>query len=220
MGVVCWQMTAQLPDDGVGGGRLGRQRLPRYPRSPRGAPAAVCVSQTASSTSHSVTCASLMTTVRSPDASSRDPYELDRLAEELAVREAHHQPAPLTGDDELSAEGRLLPLYLPFSHADPHLSAPTFDVEQFLLARAYTSLPDLRTELRDYLATLKEELVKLINDDYEAFISLSTDLRGEGARLENLKRPLGDLKARVLVCRVHLVTICACINSALPEVGV
>ncbi|KAL1945811.1 hypothetical protein VTO73DRAFT_1813 [Trametes versicolor] len=148
-----------------------------------------------------------MTTVRSPDASSRDPYELDRLAEELAVREAHHQPAPLTGDDELSAEGRLLPLYVPLSHADPHLSAPTFDVEQFLLARAYTSLPDLRTELRDYLAALKEELVKLINDDYEAFISLSTDLRGEGARLENLKRPLGDLKARVLESRETLQEI-------------
>ena len=140
--------------------------------------------------------------------SSRDPYELDRLAEELATRESRkpsssHRPnGSFEDEEELSAAARDLPIYAPLSHDDPYLSAETFDVEQFLLARAYTSLPDLRTELRDYLATLKEELVKLINDDYEAFISLSTDLRGEGTRLEALKQPLADLRARILVRRV------------------
>ena len=113
--------------------------------------------------------------------------ELERLAEELEAREG---PYGVEHD---------LPVYIPLSHDNPHLSAGTFNVEDFLLSRAYTSLPDLRSELRDYLATLKEELVKLINDDYEAFISLSTDLRGEGARLERLKWPLGDLRAQVLV---------------------
>ena len=141
-----------------------------------------------------------MTSVRSPDATaSRDPFELDRLAEELAAREASIKNQ-LNGTDNLPEEAHALPLYVPLSHNDPYLSAETFDVEQFLLSRTYTSLPDLRTELRDYYATLKEELVKLINDDYEAFISLSTDLRGEGTRLESMKRPLGDLKGRVLVC--------------------
>jgi len=57
-------------------------------------------------------------------------------------------------------------------------------------------------ELRDYLATLKEELVQLINDDYTAFISLSTDLRSEGARLERLKFPLGGVKREIEVCDV------------------
>ncbi len=118
--------------------------------------------------------------------------QLERLAEELATREF--------GMTRLSAEEHDLPIYIPLSHDNPHLSAGTFNVEDFLLSRAYTSLPDLRSELRDYLATLKEELVKLINDDYEAFISLSTDLRGEGARLERLKWPLGDLRVQVLVC--------------------
>lgn len=117
--------------------------------------------------------------------------ELERLAEELAVREQ--------GSLRLSVEHDL-PAYIPLSHDNPYLSAETFNVEEFLLSRAYTSLPDLRSELRDYLATLKEELVKLINDDYEAFISLSTDLRGEGARLERLKGPLAGLKGQVLVC--------------------
>ncbi|KAI0675422.1 COG complex component [Trametes maxima] len=146
-----------------------------------------------------------MATVRSPDATSRDPFELDRLAEELAARESQHKLKQLNGtngeEDELTAAEHDLPLYTPLSHDDPHLSAETFDVEQFLLSRAYTSLPDLRTELRDYLAALKEELVRLINDDYEAFISLSTDLRGEGTRLEALQRPLADLKTKVLESR-------------------
>ncbi|PSR73204.1 hypothetical protein PHLCEN_2v10925 [Hermanssonia centrifuga] len=131
--------------------------------------------------------------------SSRDPMQLERLAEELATREF--------GMTRLSAEEHDLPIYIPLSHDNPHLSAGTFNVEDFLLSRAYTSLPDLRSELRDYLATLKEELVKLINDDYEAFISLSTDLRGEGARLERLKWPLGDLRVQVLAFLHLLVKI-------------
>ncbi len=124
------------------------------------------------------------------DETSRDPLNLERLAEELAERELG-----------ATAEQHDLPVYVPLSHDNSYLSAEPFNVEEFLLSRAYTSLPDLRTELRDYLATLKEELVQLINDDYEAFISLSTDLRGEGARLERLKWPLGDLRADILVSK-------------------
>lgn len=124
------------------------------------------------------------------DETSRDPLDLERLAEELAERELG-----------TTAEQHDLPVYVPLSHDNSYLSAEPFNVEEFLLSRAYTSLPDLRTELRDYLATLKEELVQLINDDYEAFISLSTDLRGEGARLEKLKWPLGDLRADILVSK-------------------
>lgn len=142
-----------------------------------------------------------MASAKSPEAgSSRDPFELERLAEELETRELSSSSRKGTGTiEELSTAERDLPLYVPLSHENPYLSSETFNVEEFLLSRSYTSLPDLRSELRDYLATLKEELVKLINDDYEAFISLSTDLRDEGARLERLKSPLGDLKAQVIV---------------------
>ena len=133
------------------------------------------------------------------DLDTRDPFQLQRLADELSD----------DGDDDdrpLDSQ-HALPSYKPLSHEDPYLSAETFDVELFLQSRSYTSLPDLRTELRDYLATLKEELVQLINDDYEAFISLSTDLRGEGTRLERLKWPLADLKSQTLV-RVPQNTQC------------
>jgi len=119
---------------------------------------------------------------------SRDPFELDRLADELEARE-----------HSLDAPSHDLPLYPPLAHDNTFFTASTFNVEDFLLSRVHTSLPDLRAELRDYLAVLKEELVQLINDDYEAFISLSTDLKGEGARLERLKWPLNDLKSQILV---------------------
>lgn len=121
---------------------------------------------------------------------TRDPFQLQRLADELPDDDGDGRPL----DDE-----HTLPSYKPLSHDDSYLSVEIFDVELFLQSRSYTSLPDLRTELRDYLANLKEELVQLINDDYEAFISLSTDLRGEGTRLERLKWPLEDLKSQTLV---------------------
>jgi hypothetical protein len=135
-------------------------------------------------------------------AKSPDPYELERLAEELVARElAGSSYAPQT---TASTE---LPIYVPLSHDNPHLTAEVFNVEEFLLSRSHTSLQDLRSELRDYLTSLKEELVLLINDDYEAFISLSTDLRGEGSRLEKLKLPLDDLRKRISVS----ITITPCV---------
>lgn len=126
-------------------------------------------------------------------SSSRDPLELERLADELAERE-------LRSPNAQSFQDHTLPAWAPLAHNNPYLSAETFNVEEFLLSRSYTSLPDMRAELRDYLAILKEELVRLINDDYEAFISLSTDLRGEGTRLEKLKFPLEELRSEVIVC--------------------
>jgi conserved oligomeric Golgi complex subunit 2 len=124
----------------------------------------------------------------------RDPFELERLADELAAREADGT----TGHS--SVNGIDLPTFVPLSHTEQHLVAQNFDVERFLLSRAaHSDLSDLRTELRTYLGALKEELVQLINDDYEAFISLSTNLRGEGRTLERIGKPLGELKEKVLV---------------------
>ncbi|KAJ6586972.1 COG complex component [Mycena vulgaris] len=143
-------------------------------------------------------------------SSSRDPFELDRLAEELVSRE-------LANSEDDDAPGHELPIYIPLSHNNPYLTSDVFDVEAFLLSRSHTSLRDLRSELRDYLSNLKEELVKLINDDYEAFISLSTDLRGEGARLGRLKYPLGDLKAQILDSKRELSVIQDAIQEKLVK---
>ena len=94
-----------------------------------------------------------------------------------------------------------LPSVLPLSHDNAYLKPDEeFDVDAFLLSRAaHASLPELRSELRGYLADLKAELVQLLNDDYESFISLSTDLRSEGPRLQRMKLPLEGIKAEVQV---------------------
>lgn len=131
--------------------------------------------------------------VRTPP-SHHDPYELDRLAQVQAARNS---------DSDSQSGHHELPAFVPLSHHHPLLSADQpFDVDAFLLTRTHTKLPDLRVELREYLATLKEELVQLINDDYAAFISLSTDLRGEGATLDRLKWPLGGVKSEIEVCKM------------------
>ncbi|CAK9782549.1 unnamed protein product [Cutaneotrichosporon oleaginosum] len=94
-----------------------------------------------------------------------------------------------------------LPSLLPLSHDHALLSGSKFDVDAFLLSRIHIPLDELRGELRSYLAELREELVQLINDDYEEFISLGTGLRGETERLKGLERPLGLLRGEVETVR-------------------
>ncbi|KAG8931544.1 hypothetical protein FRC02_002532 [Tulasnella sp. 418] len=111
-----------------------------------------------------------------------------------------------------------LPLLAPLSHDHPLLrSSQPFDVDEFLLSRPNMSLHDLRFELRSFLGELKEELVQLINDDYAAFISLSTDLRGEGARLERLHWPLASLKGEIQKSRSELLDVQAAVQHKLAE---
>ncbi|KAK7053317.1 hypothetical protein VNI00_003943 [Paramarasmius palmivorus] len=153
-----------------------------------------------------------MSAVLSPQPTSSDPFNLERLADELVSREGSHSTDP---DDSVHD----LPVYIPLSHDNSYLTAETFDVEEFLLSRSHTSLQDLRVELRDYLSNLKEELVQLINDDYEAFISLSTDLKGEGARLASLKQPLAGLKQEVQISKSDLCAIQDAIQEKLKKRG-
>lgn len=109
----------------------------------------------------------------------------------------------LTNDFELKdrIEPRELPSISPLSHSNTFLKPDSpFDVDAFLLSRsAHSSLPELRAELREYLSELKAELVQLLNNDYESFISLSTDLRSEGPRLQRMKPPLLQIKQEIQV---------------------
>jgi hypothetical protein len=98
-----------------------------------------------------------------------------------------------------------LPSLQPLSHDHPLLSAPDFSADAFLLSRLHIPLEELRGELRAYLSTLREELVQLINDDYEEFISLGTGLRGENERLRRLQMPLGNLASEVGTIREVLL---------------
>lgn len=116
----------------------------------------------------------------------------------------------------------VLPSLSPLSHANSFLNpdiSPEFDVESFLLSRAaHASLAEIRSEMRDYLADLKTELVQLINDDYGSFISLSTDLRGEGTRLDRLKFPLVGIEGEINVCKLQLSKSMVPMLKICPEI--
>ncbi|RXK37916.1 hypothetical protein M231_04805 [Tremella mesenterica] len=110
-----------------------------------------------------------------------------------------------------------LPSLHPLSHDHPLLSSDQFDVDAFLLSRVWVPLDELRGELREYLGILREELVQLINDDYEEFISLGTGLRGEGDRLRGLEQPLTGLCGEIETVRDVLLTHQEAVQSKLEE---
>ena len=64
--------------------------------------------------------------------SSCDPFELERLANELDARE-----------HSLDTQAHDLPLYPPLAHNNLFFTASHFNVEEFLLACVHTSLPEL-----------------------------------------------------------------------------
>ncbi|KAL5631533.1 hypothetical protein ACGC1H_007151 [Rhizoctonia solani] len=99
-----------------------------------------------------------------------------------------------------------LPYVAPLDASHPLLSASgeAFDVDEFLLSRSHTSLPDLRIELNDYLNRLRTELVHLINENYADFISLSTDLRGEGETIDLMRAPLSAIITEIETSRAEL----------------
>lgn len=116
-----------------------------------------------------------------------------------------------------SAHSLDLPSLVPLSHDHALLSSATFDVDAFLLSRIHIPLDELRGELRSYLGVLREELVQLINDDYEEFISLGTGMRGESDRLKRLQNPLEALRGEVEVVRDVLASHQDAVQEKLDE---
>lgn len=109
-----------------------------------------------------------------------------------------------TGDDDHDGEGAELPTAPPISHS--LLAAPDFDVSAFLLERRHTPLNELRTELREYLSELRQSLVRVINDEYEAFVGLSVGLKRADVdrSLDRIRQdPHGLVSVRSQVLRVE-----------------
>ncbi|OWZ51634.1 hypothetical protein C356_02186 [Cryptococcus neoformans c45] len=130
-----------------------------------------------------------------------------------------HKPSPSSPPSSPSSPaGSLdLPSLQPLSHDHPLLSAPTFDPDAFLLSRIHIPLEELRAELREYLGDLREELVKLINEDYEEFLSLGTGLRGEEERLQRLEGPLQGVRKDIVSVRDVLAEHQAKLQEKLDE---
>ncbi|KAK4944382.1 hypothetical protein LTR10_016268 [Elasticomyces elasticus] len=67
--------------------------------------------------------------------------------------------------------------------------APDFDATAFLsgLSNRFQTLEDLQTELRELSQTLNKELVDLVNDNYQDFLSLGSTLAGGEDKMEEIR---------------------------------
>lgn len=102
------------------------------------------------------------------------------------------------GGEGVDGEGIDLPVAPPISHS--LLSDPEFNPSDFLLARRHTPLDELRAELREYLASLRQSLVGVINDEYEAFIGLSLGLKHANVlqSLARVRKPVLEIRGQVV----------------------
>jgi hypothetical protein len=72
-----------------------------------------------------------------------------------------------------------------------------FTPSAFLTSHALTPLTTLNQDLSTLLQSLKEELVAVINQDYEGFIKISTQLTDVDSRVANILDPISDLQEQV-----------------------
>jgi hypothetical protein len=66
---------------------------------------------------------------------------------------------------------------------------PDFDAAEFLsnLSTRFQTLEDLQTELRELSQLLNKELVDLVNDNYQDFLTLGGTLRGGDDKVEDIR---------------------------------
>lgn len=107
--------------------------------------------------------------------------------------------------------------------------SPDFDPIAFLssLSHRFQTLEDLQTELRELSQTLNKELVDLVNDNYQEFLSLGGALSGGEERIEDVRVGLlgfqRDVKAvrdKVDARRIEVTELLKEKRSVKHEVGV
>ncbi|KAJ5223746.1 hypothetical protein N7468_008288 [Penicillium chermesinum] len=86
--------------------------------------------------------------------------------------------------------------------------APDFDPATFLssLTNRHQSLEDLRQELRSLEQALNRELLDLVNENYQDFLSLGTALRGGEEKVEGVKVGLLSFQRDVKAIRDKVET--------------
>ncbi|GAA6002082.1 hypothetical protein JCM10207_003064 [Rhodosporidiobolus poonsookiae] len=141
----------------------------------------------------------------------------------LPHRPGNHRPTlttllSTTDLDAATANAELeLPEAPPLNHDT--LSAEDWDPDHFLLQRRHSSLDDLRSELRAYLATLRTSLVGVINEEYEAFIGLSLGLKhaAVSTSLSTIRRPVLSIRGEVVHVKDELERMRDEVGSVLDE---
>ncbi|KAL6638274.1 hypothetical protein ACP70R_025846 [Stipagrostis hirtigluma subsp. patula] len=105
---------------------------------------------------------------------------------------------------------------------------PWFKPESFLRAdfdpdayvaelRSYVPLESLAAELRAHLASLRAELVGLINRDYADFVGLSARLKGVDAAAARMRAPLAELRDKVAGFRAAAAAALAALRAGLEQ---
>ena len=118
-------------------------------------------------------------------------------------------------DDSASSSSSDAPLPFPSALPREDFLTPIFDPVSYLssLPSRHQTLEDLRAELRDRSAAISAELVELVNNNYTAFLSLGSELRGGADRVEDVRvallayrRQVNDVRAKVDTMRGDVAT--------------
>jgi len=99
---------------------------------------------------------------------------------------------------------------LPYPEALPRSDflTPEFDAATYLstLSDRHQTLEDLRSDLRERSQALSQELLDLVNTNYEQFLSLGSDLRGGEEKVEDVRVGLLGFKRGVEDVRLKIRT--------------
>lgn len=95
-----------------------------------------------------------------------------------------------------------------FIFKEDEFESTDFNAAQFVARyRRVTSLEDLRQQLRKCCEGLKKQLYSILNRDYQDFINIASKLEGVDSRIDQLRRPLIDLRLDVSAVHDGLVSI-------------
>ncbi|KAI1952281.1 hypothetical protein LOZ12_000256 [Ophidiomyces ophidiicola] len=119
---------------------------------------------------------------RSPSHHVANAMWWDALAVEFG-ESSESEAEAIEGDD-------YLPFPKPLSRAS--FNTPGFQSAEFLssLSNRHQSLADLQSELRELSQLLNKELLDLVNENYQDFLSLGTALQGGEGKVEEIRTVL------------------------------
>ncbi|OXV07490.1 hypothetical protein Egran_04745 [Elaphomyces granulatus] len=109
-------------------------------------------------------------------------------------------------DSGSDIDGNVFDLPFPKPLSRTSFLAPDFDPATFLasLTNRHQSLEDLRQELRDLSQSLNKELLDLVNQNYQAFLSLGGALRGGEEKVEEVRVGLLGFQRDVTALRAKV----------------
>jgi conserved oligomeric Golgi complex subunit 2 len=126
-----------------------------------------------------------------PDVSTMSNIFADLLTNNLSR---------LSIDNDSDAENDLSTLPFPQPLSRAIFSSPSFDTESFLLSHSqFRTLDDLRSELRQWVDRLDNEMEKLIEEDWQGYLSLGRGLTGGEVVLKDMERRIKQAEREILV---------------------